>query len=472
MEKRAYTIDLLRGLAIIGMVLSGQILWHAELPSWLFHAQVPPPDFVFNPSVPGITWVDLVFPFFLFSMGAAMPLAMRRKANRGESTAKITVGVVTRWALLAMFAIALGNLRSGHLGEMPGWGKALIELAVWAMFCAMFIRVERLSSSRNAMLHAGGVVAIIAMMLLCRYALSLPVTIYRSDIIILVLSNMALFGSLVWWFTRDNLLARLGILALVVAMKISITVEGSWSAQLWAMSPAPWLFKAEFLKYLCIIIPGTIAGDAIYRWQAESNKDAGVQRNDSSQKASTMHIAAMAPLVMLFAVNMWGLFTRHLTINAIASVVLCIVAWQMLKRGGRTIDALRTKLFTWGIFWLLLGLTLEAYEGGIKKDPATLSYFFTTSGLALTLIVAASIAMERFGVRFSPIIKCGQNPMVAYTAAGFVIMPILMLTGLDTKLSDFAALTPWCGVVRGVAMTAAVMIFTILLTNKKIFWRT
>lgn len=38
MEKRAYTVDLLRGLAIVGMVLSGQILWHAELPAWLFHA--------------------------------------------------------------------------------------------------------------------------------------------------------------------------------------------------------------------------------------------------------------------------------------------------------------------------------------------------------------------------------------------------------------------------------------------------
>ena len=84
MEKRAYTVDLLRGLAIVGMVLSGQILWHAELPAWLFHAQVPPPSFRFDPSVPGITWVDLVFPFFLFSMGAAFPLALRRRpASQG-----------------------------------------------------------------------------------------------------------------------------------------------------------------------------------------------------------------------------------------------------------------------------------------------------------------------------------------------------------------------------------------------------
>lgn len=111
MEKRANTVDLLRGLAIVGMVLSGQILWHAELPAWLFHAQVPPPSFRFDPSVPGITWVDLVFPFFLFSMGAAFPLALRRRLEqRGESVALILTVVARRWALLALFAIALANL--------------------------------------------------------------------------------------------------------------------------------------------------------------------------------------------------------------------------------------------------------------------------------------------------------------------------------------------------------------------------
>ena len=130
MEKRANTVDLLRGLAIVGMVLSGQILWHAELPAWLFHAQVPPPSFRFDPSVPGITWVDLVFPFFLFSMGAAFPLALRRRLEqRGESVALILTVVARRWALLALFAIALANLRSGVTGTLPGWGSTLLHLA-------------------------------------------------------------------------------------------------------------------------------------------------------------------------------------------------------------------------------------------------------------------------------------------------------------------------------------------------------
>ncbi|WP_286725644.1 DUF5009 domain-containing protein [Alistipes sp. UBA1686] len=83
MNNRAYAVDILRGLAIVGMVLSGYIAWNPDLPAWLFHAQLPPPSFVFDASVAGITWVDLVFPFFLFSMGAAFPLSLGRRLNRG-----------------------------------------------------------------------------------------------------------------------------------------------------------------------------------------------------------------------------------------------------------------------------------------------------------------------------------------------------------------------------------------------------
>lgn len=66
MNNRAYAVDILRGLAIVGMVLSGYIAWNPDLPAWLFHAQLPPPSFVFDASVAGITWVDLVFPFSSF----------------------------------------------------------------------------------------------------------------------------------------------------------------------------------------------------------------------------------------------------------------------------------------------------------------------------------------------------------------------------------------------------------------------
>jgi predicted acyltransferase len=81
---RSLPLDALRGLAILLMVFSGRIPF-GVLPEWMYHAQVPPPAHVFNGAIPGITWVDLVFPFFLFAMGAAIPLALQTRLTQGHS---------------------------------------------------------------------------------------------------------------------------------------------------------------------------------------------------------------------------------------------------------------------------------------------------------------------------------------------------------------------------------------------------
>ncbi len=83
MKKRISSIDILRGIAIIGMIFCANIGFNSGLPAWMFHAQTPPPTYAFDPAAAGLTWVDLVFPFFLFSMGAAFPLAMRKKFENG-----------------------------------------------------------------------------------------------------------------------------------------------------------------------------------------------------------------------------------------------------------------------------------------------------------------------------------------------------------------------------------------------------
>ena len=83
--KRIATIDILRGITIFAMILCANIGYYSDLPAWMFHGQTPPPDYAFDPSVKGITWVDLVFPFFLFTMGAAFPLAMRKRLESGTS---------------------------------------------------------------------------------------------------------------------------------------------------------------------------------------------------------------------------------------------------------------------------------------------------------------------------------------------------------------------------------------------------
>ena len=459
MNGRALSIDFLRGLAIVGMVLSGQMLWHAELPAWLFHAQVPPPKFVFDPSVAGITWVDLVFPFFLFSMGAAFPLALRRRIEiKGESVKSIIAGIVKRWVLLSFFAIALANLRNGMLTGFAPRVAALIQLAAWICFGALFMRFDKISIRNNRIIGICAAAGLIGLMLLAKYAGGAGVSVEHSDIIIMVLANMSLFGSMAWLLTRGNRLARLAIVAVAAASRVGATVDGSWTQWLWDFAPISWLVRVEYLKYLCIVLPGTIVGDMI--WE-RMNKG-----SDGGTTDKRCEIATLVLLVSTFAVAMWGLFVRQVTATVIASAVLgCGMLITSRKSRER-------EIVSWGVFWLALGLCFEPFEGGIKKDYATLSYFFVTSGLASFTIAAVEIAVRRTGARFRVLTACGQNPMVAYTAAGFLLMPLLVLTGLAPLLAKMAALSPWAGVLRGVIVTAAVMAVAAVFTHRKWFWRT
>lgn len=102
---RASSLDALRGYAILTMVLSGSVAW-GVLPGWMYHAQVGPrSNFVFDGSIYGITWVDLVFPFFLFAMGAAFPFSIGNKYRKGSSRRRIIYDSLLRGFRLTFFAI-------------------------------------------------------------------------------------------------------------------------------------------------------------------------------------------------------------------------------------------------------------------------------------------------------------------------------------------------------------------------------
>jgi predicted acyltransferase len=108
-NRRADALDALCGFAIITMILSGSIPFSgtAALPGWMYHSQLPPPDHVFNPNLPRITWVDLVFPFFLFAMGSAFPFALRKRIEQGIPYWKLSIHAIQRGFLLVVFALFL-----------------------------------------------------------------------------------------------------------------------------------------------------------------------------------------------------------------------------------------------------------------------------------------------------------------------------------------------------------------------------
>ena len=465
--KRVAAIDLLRALAIIGMVASGQMFWNTELPAYMFHAQVPPPTFVFNPDVAGITWVDLVFPFFLFSMGAAMPLALRRREQKGDGLKQVAGSALHRFVWLASFAIILGNTRMGLLTVVKPWVASLATLCIWALFFAMFVRVPNLDRRKNAILNWCGFALLVGATLLYKPLFGVEVSLFKSDIIIMILASMALFGTLLWWVTRDKMLMRVAIIGGVALLKMASSVDGSWCQWLWQQTPAVWLFRFEFLKYLCIVLSGTIAGDVIYReLQSES-----IAQRANDRRSGVLTIGLVVLMLALVVMNVWGLFVREVGMTVIVSIALCVLAGAVLQRLTIPQRQLLKSLFALGVVLLIIGLIAEPMEGGIKKDHATVSYFFVTGGLASMVLVAALALEMRFDIRLRALEACGANPMFAYTASGYLLTPILTLTSLSVVVDRIANLGPWWAFGRGVLFVLLVIAVTYPLTRKNYYWK-
>ncbi|MEJ1730226.1 DUF5009 domain-containing protein, partial [Escherichia coli] len=126
--------DILRGLSIFGMVFSA-IIPYGVLPAWMYHIQNPPPEHILDMTRYGLGWVDLVFPVFIFCMGAAIPFAFRAKWKRsGMDTRRDLKDIGERFLMLLAFSFLCNLLQP----SLPGyWSKFLILAgfgALWLIY--------------------------------------------------------------------------------------------------------------------------------------------------------------------------------------------------------------------------------------------------------------------------------------------------------------------------------------------------
>ena len=93
---RVESLDVLRGLAVAGMiVVNNPGDWTAVYPQ-LLHAYWT-----------GLTLADLVFPAFIFTMGAALPIAIARRRAAGASTKDLYRHICVRVVVLVVFGLVL-----------------------------------------------------------------------------------------------------------------------------------------------------------------------------------------------------------------------------------------------------------------------------------------------------------------------------------------------------------------------------
>jgi predicted acyltransferase len=472
--KRAFSLDALRGLFLLAMTV-GFTIRGDFFPLWMYHRQFPPPDYSLVP-VAGLGWRDITYVAFLFTMAAALPLTVSRLIDRGESEIGVILKAIRRYGLLLVFALLIGHSNTFFTGYTQTT-RAIAILGFFTMALVFTRRREDWNPAVFRTLNVTGWVLAIAFLALSPFAYDSTFSFTRIDDVIAGLAFAALAGSVIWYFTRDNLTARLAVLGAAVALYLGARDAG-WVQQWWYRSPIPWALSPSRLSLLCVVIPGTIAGDAILRWSRvretsapEADSAAGSAEATPAEWGRPRLIglallaASFAPVVLIGLYNRASLPTMQLTAGMLAGGLF--LTWRPATPTARVLRS----LFMWGAVWLLIGLFMEPFEGGIRKVPETLSYLFTATGLTVMLLVALTAVVDGMGGRkaVSPLIDIGHNPMLAYVLFTVLINSVLeMIEPMRGVLRG----SPGEALLRTSIETLAVVLIVMFVTRRRIFWRT
>ena len=98
--QRVVSIDIFRGLTMLVMIFVNDLADVHGLPWWTYHAHAQQ-DLM--------TYVDMVFPFFLFIVGMSMPLAIERRLKQNPSHAALWLHIAMRSCGLIVLGLILAN---------------------------------------------------------------------------------------------------------------------------------------------------------------------------------------------------------------------------------------------------------------------------------------------------------------------------------------------------------------------------
>jgi predicted acyltransferase len=158
---RVASVDALRGLTILVMIFVNDLAGVQGVPPWMKHVQPPDAD--------GMTFVDVVFPAFLFIVGMSIPFALGGRLQRGEPLSRVWLHILTRTLGLLIIGVFMVNEESmsdrGVLTK-PVWTLLMYlgVMLVWGAWPGVSHRPRILSFG----LQAVGVVLLAVLAILYR----------------------------------------------------------------------------------------------------------------------------------------------------------------------------------------------------------------------------------------------------------------------------------------------------------------
>ena len=125
---RVLAIDAFRGLTILIMIFVNTLSGVRGIPAWAEHM---PAD------VDGMTFVDVVFPAFLFIVGMSIPFALAQREAKGDSPLQVWKHIVLRAFGLIVLGVFMVNAEDGYNEAAMGMSITLWSLLFYG--CAILV---------------------------------------------------------------------------------------------------------------------------------------------------------------------------------------------------------------------------------------------------------------------------------------------------------------------------------------------
>lgn len=219
MSQRLLSIDIFRGLTIFTMVFVNDLASVQDIPAWMKHAGAHEDT---------MTFVDVVFPAFLFIVGMAIPLSMKARGAKGQSFLEIGKHILIRTFGLLVLGVFMVN--SDEMNEEA----TLIPAGLWKvsfyvsaiLIWNQYPKVERNKQLLFRALQIMGIICLLLLIPLFRKGDAGITGMTPSWWGILGLIGWAyLISTIVYMVFKDNLTALVGILGIFILLCMGLRSE-------------------------------------------------------------------------------------------------------------------------------------------------------------------------------------------------------------------------------------------------------
>ena len=135
-EERILSIDALRGITILVMIFVNELAGVRNIPPWMKHM---------SRDADAMSFVDVVFPAFLFIVGMSIPFGINRRLAKGDNLFQVQQHILFRTLGLLTLGFFLVNTEGGYNEKAMG-----ISINLWALlFFAAAILIWKVYRTSN-----------------------------------------------------------------------------------------------------------------------------------------------------------------------------------------------------------------------------------------------------------------------------------------------------------------------------------